>query len=155
LTDTSIRGYIDVIEDGGSLSEREVGRTKDVGWQIGVRRTVPYSVEEVWDLLVSPEGLAVWLAPGAQLSPTSGATVKTDDGGTGEVRSYRPHDRVRVVWQPAGRAHDSTVQVALLTAATGTAIVFHEERLTGAEEREQRRVHWRRVLDRLEDALGR
>ena len=32
------------------------GLTKDAGWEIGVSRTVPYPVEQVWDLLLSSRG---------------------------------------------------------------------------------------------------
>lgn len=40
---------------------REVGRTRDVGFQIGVRRTVPHPPATVWSALTSDVGLAAWL----------------------------------------------------------------------------------------------
>jgi uncharacterized protein YndB with AHSA1/START domain len=131
------------------VSEREVGRTKDVGYQIGVRRTVPHSVEDVWDLLVSPEGLSVWLGPGVELTPEKSAPYSAENGTSGEVRSFREHDRIRVTWQPADWSHETTVQVALLPAATGTALLFHQEHLADSDERERQREHWRGVIDDL------
>ena len=44
---------------------RHVGLTKDAGWEIGVSRTVPHPLDEVWRLLTSDEGLALWLGEGA------------------------------------------------------------------------------------------
>jgi hypothetical protein len=38
-----------------------VGQTKDVGFQIGVRRTFPVSVNLAWDFLFSDKGLSFWL----------------------------------------------------------------------------------------------
>ena len=38
-----------------------VGLTKDAGWQIGVRKTLPVALEDAWNLLVSEEGLSLWL----------------------------------------------------------------------------------------------
>ena len=112
------------------------GLTKDAGWQIGVSRTLPCTPEEAWDLLTSDEGRAVWQAP--------------EDGTAGEVRSLRPLDRMRVIWTPAGWDHDTTVQVVVRPAKTGTSIRFHQERMANADERERQRAHWSAVLDRLE-----
>lgn len=125
------------------------GLTKDVGWQIGVSRTLPHPVPVVWDFVSGPEGLALWLGPGAAPAPERGAPYRTADGVTGEVRGYHPRDRIRAT-------HGSTTfQVALVSSADGarTVLRFHEERLTSAAEREERRTHWRRVMDRVAEAL--
>lgn len=38
-----------------------IGKTKDVGLQFGVRKTIPVSTEKVWDFLFSESGLRIWL----------------------------------------------------------------------------------------------
>lgn len=130
-----------------------VGKTKDVGWEIGVSKTLPYSVPELWDFLTSPEGIAVWLGDGASLAP--GATYETKDGTTGEVRGFREKDRVRLTWHPADWSHESTVQVALSAAGPKTVVRFHQERLASAEERTRQRTHWQQVMTALVAALER
>ncbi|MFI6642759.1 SRPBCC domain-containing protein [Streptomyces sp. NPDC050504] len=125
------------------------GLTKDVGWQIGVSRTLPHPVPVVWDFVSGPEGLALWLGPGAAPALERGAPYRTADGVTGEVRGYRPEERIRAT-------HGSTTfQLALVPSADGarTALRFHEEHLTSAQEREERRAHWRRVMERVAEAL--
>lgn len=134
--------------------ERVVGLTEDAGFEIGVSRTVPYAPAEVWNFLASPGGTALWVGPGAVLEPTKGAPYATDDGTTGEVRSFRPDDRIRLTWRPASWSHDSTVQLVVRPAATGASVRFHQERLADADERERQRTHWRAVLDAIEAALA-
>ena len=132
------------------MSERPVGLTKDAGWEVGVSRTLPLTVTAAWDLLLSPEGLSVWLGEGVSAAQLAkGATYTTADGTEGEVRSLRPLDRVRLTWRPPGRPRPATVQVALSPRARGSAIQFHAEKLADADERERMRAHWRAVLDRL------
>lgn len=100
-----------------------VGKTKDAGRQIGVSRTVPLPPEDVW-ARIEDNGVA---GPG------------------GRRRAQRPPlDRIRV-------GLDGTiVRVALREAKTGTTVTsFHQERLSGAEERERQRAHWSSVIDRL------
>ncbi|MEV6010744.1 SRPBCC domain-containing protein [Streptomyces sp. NPDC051976] len=127
------------------------GLTKEAGWQIGVSRTLPHPVPVVWDFISSSEGLALWLGAGAVLTPERGAPYRTASGVTGEVRGYRPEDRIRVTHGT------TTVQVALTPTADGTRTMlrFHQEHLASAEEREQQRAHWRHILDRAAAVLDR
>ena len=62
---------------------RPVGLTEDAGWQVGVSRTVNADLDTVWDHLVSAEGLALWLGPGAAPQPQAGASYAATDGTTG------------------------------------------------------------------------
>ena len=41
--------------------KKPVGLTKDVGFQIGVRRTLPISRDDAWQLLTSKRGVKIWL----------------------------------------------------------------------------------------------
>ncbi|HET6296958.1 MAG TPA: SRPBCC domain-containing protein [Kribbella sp.] len=122
-----------------------VGETKDAGWNVGVSKTLPYSVPELWDFITSTEGVTVWLGEGAVLE--NGSAYKTADGTTGEVRSIREHDRIRLTWHPADWSHESTVQVAVSGAGSKSVLRFHQERLADAEERNRQRTHWQNVMD--------
>jgi uncharacterized protein YndB with AHSA1/START domain len=137
-------------------SGRQVGLTKDVGWEVGASRSFPVAAEEAWAVLTSAEGVAAWLGevPGG-LPERAGEPYRTADGATGEVRSFRPGDRVRVTYQPPGRPGPTTVQVAITSRTTAagpsTKVGFHQEHLADADERAARKAHWAAVLD----ALGR
>lgn len=131
-----------------------VGQTKDAGWQIGVRRTHPHELEHVWATLLSPAGLAVWLGPGAQLGDEAGDAYATDDGISGELRSLRPGDRMRLTWRPAARAEATILQLTVRPAASGTTLGIHQERLADADEREAMRLRWAAVQERLAELLA-
>ncbi|MEU6121407.1 SRPBCC domain-containing protein [Streptomyces sp. NPDC047123] len=125
------------------------GLTKDAGWQIGVTRTLPHPPSAVWDFVSGPDGIALWLGPGAELTPEPGTPYRTDAGVTGEVRGYRPGERIRVTHGT------TTVQVTTTPAGDGdkTVLGFHQERMADAEEREHRRAHWQWVMDAVAAAL--
>ena len=129
------------------------GRTKDAGWQIGVSITVDGPVELVWDRLVSVEGVAAWLGSGVIFRGERGEPYGTTDGVTGEVRSFRPGDRIRLTWQPADWDHETTVQIALDDRRDRVGVRFHQERLADAAEREAQRRHWKDVAQRLRPIL--
>jgi uncharacterized protein YndB with AHSA1/START domain len=136
------------------MTTRPTGHTRDAGWEIGVSRTVPFPVEEVWEFLTSAAGSAVWLGAGVQRLDEPGAGYETEAGTAGQVRSFRPRDRVRLTWQPVDWDHDSTVQFTVRPVpGDRTRIVFHQERLVDAAERERQRTHWQGVLDTLVAAL--
>lgn len=130
------------------------GLTKDVGWQIGVSMTVDHPVEAVWDLLTSPEGIAIWLGDGVAFEGMVGESYETADGVRGELRSYRPRDRIRLTWRPDSWDHDTTAQVAVQAKGARTLVRFHQERLADGQERERQRAHWKRVAANLREQLA-
>lgn len=128
-----------------------IGQTKDVGFNIGVSKTLPFPPEVVWAAVMSPEGVALWLGKGATL--TKGERYETTEGTVGEVRSLHELDRVRLTWHPRDWDHESTVQVAISASGDKTMLRFHQERLAGPEERARQRDHWREVMDSIVDLL--
>lgn len=131
-------------------SYMSVGKTKTAGWQAGASRTVPRNVDDVWAYLVGP-GLRTWL--GVDEVGQVGETY-TGAGGSGEVRSRTTNVRIRVTRRPPTEAHETTIQVALRPGKRGTTLVFHEERMRDAEERERARDHWLDVARRVSEALS-
>jgi len=72
------------------MRERPTGLTRHAGWEIGVSRTVPFPLEEVWDFLTSSEGSTVWLGAGVRRLDEPGEAYETSAGIAGEIRSFRP-----------------------------------------------------------------
>ncbi|MET0235876.1 MAG: SRPBCC domain-containing protein [Kibdelosporangium sp.] len=128
-----------------------IGQSKDVGFTIGVSRTLPFPPEVVWAAITSPEGVALWLGEGATL--IKGERYETSDGTVGEVRSMRDLDRVRLTWQPRDWDHETTIQLAIRASGDKTVLRFHQERMNGPEERVRQRDHWRAVMDAVVDLL--
>ncbi|MCU1377787.1 MAG: activator of ATPase 1 family protein [Acidimicrobiales bacterium] len=131
------------------------GLTKDAGWEIGVSRTFPVRRDRAWAVLTSDEGVAVWLGPGSRLPTEVGEGYETADGATGELRSLRPLDRVRLTWQPAGRLSPTIVQVVIRGDDTKTSVRIHQDHLADADERGRQRAHWQATLERLAPLLQR
>jgi uncharacterized protein YndB with AHSA1/START domain len=130
------------------------GLTRAAGWEVGVRRTVAAPVETVWAFLVG-DGLPIWLGR-TVLTPEKGAPYATDDDISGSILSFTDGFRIRLTWQPVEWDHDSTLQLTVREAAsgTGTTIGFHQERLSGRDERKIMLGHWKDVVQQLDDALA-
>jgi hypothetical protein len=128
------------------------GKTNDAGWEVGVRTTVEAPLDTVWSFLLGA-GLPLWLGNTA-LSLEKGAPYETDDDIKGMVLSYTEGLRVRLSWQPVEWNHDSTLQLTVKEAAAGTTIAFHQERLSGREERKIMLGHWKDVVQQLDGAIA-
>ena len=112
------------------------GQTRDAGWQVGARRTLPLELAETWDLLTCQPWLDRW----------SGlAALDRDDPA---VRSLTAQRVVRV------RTSQSLVQLRVQTAASGTTVAFHEEHLPDEQARSLRKAHWAQALDDLESTVS-
>jgi uncharacterized protein YndB with AHSA1/START domain len=128
------------------------GLTRDAGWQIGVSRTLPVALDELWRFVTSPAGLRIWL--GEVPEPlAAGASYVTADGTQGQVRSLHPGDRLRMTWQPPERETPATIQVTVRRAPRGTTLRFHTDRLADEAERIRFRERWRAALEEIEAQL--
>jgi uncharacterized protein YndB with AHSA1/START domain len=134
-----------------SRATTPTGQTKDAGWEVGVRRTVDAPLATVWAFLLG-DGLPLWLG-NTTLTLEKGAPYETDDDIRGSVLSYAEGLRIRLSWRPGEWNHDSTLQLTVKEAATGSTIAFHQERLSGREERKFMLGHWKDVVQQLNDAI--
>ena len=111
------------------------GKTKDVGWQVGARRTFPLELAEAWNLITTQPWLHRW----------SGlAALDPDDPAVHSMTAQRV---IRV------RTSHSLVQLRVQSAATGATVAFHEEYLPDQRTRTLRQGHWAQLLDDLESAV--
>jgi uncharacterized protein YndB with AHSA1/START domain len=124
-----------------------VGRTNAAGWEIGVRRTLPLTPNQAWQLLTSDMGMSAWLGAPIVLEPQ--AHYQLSRGTRGKVTVYEPGSHLRLTWQLPGWSTPSVVQVRVLPARTGSTISFHQENLAGPSERESMRDHWTSMLNQL------
>jgi uncharacterized protein YndB with AHSA1/START domain len=132
------------------MSEKTpVGKTKSQGWEIGVRRTFSISPRHAWELLMTQPGLGHWLGHGVKPDFAKGKSYKTDEGTTGEIRSYSEGSLIRLTWQPAKWDFASTLQIRVQPAKIGATISVHHEKLDDGERREAMRKHWSDALDKL------
>jgi uncharacterized protein YndB with AHSA1/START domain len=132
-----------------------VGKTKDTGFQIGVRKTFPISLEQAWRLITSREGIKLWLGDVEDFHLAKGQLYQTKDGTLGEVRVVNPRENIRLTWQPQEWQRASTIQVRVIPSREKTIVSFHQEGLSGEVEREQMRQRWDNVLDELQALLQR
>ncbi|NUR28760.1 MAG: SRPBCC domain-containing protein [Catenulispora sp.] len=132
------------------------GQTKDAGWEIGVSTTLAAPVDHLWELLTSPEGLALWLGTLDRLPTEAGDAYETAEGTVGEIRSHHERHRVRLTWRPKDWDHATTLQLTVTQAAdpAKTRLGIHQEHLADGEERERQRTHWQNVAAALEQALA-
>jgi uncharacterized protein YndB with AHSA1/START domain len=138
------------------MGTNPTGLTKETGWQIGVRRTLPVSKERLWELLVSPRGIALWLGDVQDLKMEKGAVYHMKDGTKGEVRVYQPNSHWRITRHPpdAGYPGPSTIQVRVLDAKGKAVIAFHEEQLPSQTERQSRKTFYLEVIDRIRGLIA-
>lgn len=131
-----------------------VGKTKDAGFQIGVRRTVPATVEAVWRFLTGAEGLRAWLGEAEGTVVREGENFATREGDSGRFTVVKPLSHVRLQWMKSDWEAPSTLQIRVLPAKQGATISIHQEKLSGPAAREEMKAHWEGVQEAIERQLA-
>lgn len=134
------------------MGEPIVGQTRNTGFQIGVRQTLPIAYEAAWQLVTSQSGVKVWLGVEGELH--KGAVFRLADGITGKVTVFSPNSHLRMTWHPVGWNRPSIIQLRVLANGSDrTTIAFHQEWLPGPYEREERRAWFAHALNQLKQLV--
>jgi len=130
-------------------NDRIIGQTKAAGFQVGVRRSFSISQEDAWSFLTSSDGLNLWLGESTGISLIPGQTYTTTLG-SGEIRIVKPLQQLRLTWQKEGWERPSTVQIRILSKADNkTTISFHQEKLSDQYVREEMKIYWETILEKI------
>ena len=132
--------------------KNQVGQTKDVGFQFGIRKSLSLSTEKVWDFLFSEIGLKIWLG-----NLKSDLEIKkefeTDNGTKGVVRVLKPNSHIRLNWKAKTWENMSTVQIRVIGNYNKATIAIHQEKLLNSEQRSEMKDYWNIVIKKLETEI--
>jgi uncharacterized protein YndB with AHSA1/START domain len=131
---------------------KTVGKTKDTGYQFGIRRTFNLKAEVVWEMLFSPEGQSIWLG-----EPMDGDFLPSDfvtfNGISVSVRVWNPGSHIRIQYQRQDWEKLSILQIRVIPKGEKTTVSFHQDHLMDASMREEMKIHWKGVFERLNEHL--
>ncbi len=131
----------------------QIGKTKDVGFQFGIRKTIPVSTEKVWDFLFSENGLKIWLGK-LNTELRLKKEFETESGITGFVRVFNPNSHIRLNWKPKTWENMSTVQIRVIGDENKTTIAIHQEKLLNSEQRTEMEKYWTEIMEKLTNEMN-
>ncbi|MFC4874711.1 SRPBCC domain-containing protein [Negadavirga shengliensis] len=131
---------------------KQVGLTKDVGWQFGLRKTFPYPQEWLWDFMFSDKGLAIWLGR-LEGKLEVKKKYRTKEGIEGLVRVFTPYSHIRMTWKEKNWDNTSTVQVRVMGNQEKATVSFHQEKLVDNGQREEMKTYWNKKMKGIEKEL--
>lgn len=133
--------------------KKQIGQTKEVGFQFGIRKTFSISKEDMWDFLFSQRGLKIWLGE-LETEFELKKEFSTVNGVRGFVRVFEPNSHIRVNWQKKDWTNVSTVQLRVIKNKEKTTISFHQEKLLDSKQREEARKYWTDILAQITNELS-
>ncbi len=132
--------------------EKQVGKTRDAGWQMGLQKTFAISFDHAWDFMFSEEGLDIWL--GTMPDPLSlHQSFLTKDGIEGKVTVFKHHSHIRMRWKKSDWINTSTLQVRVIKKGDKSTISFHQEKLMDKQQRMMMLDYWREKMQAISVAL--
>ncbi len=130
---------------------RELGRTKESGFEMGVRRTYDITPEEVWKLLVSARGNELITGRKEVLEGDGPGASWNDGKGTAyEVTTFSPLSHLRMRFRLASSPKSSILQIRVLRASGRRATIsIHQEGLADSDARAKMLGRWKAVHERI------
>ncbi len=133
--------------------EKQIGKTKDVGFQFGIRKTFSVSTERVWDFLFSKNGVNIWLGK-LKSELEIKKEYETENGTKGLVRVFKPNSHIRLNWKPKNWGNMSTIQIRVIGNQEKTTIAIHQEKLLNSEQRAEMKEYWNEIMNEITDEMN-
>ena len=124
----------------------ETSKIINLGYQVGVRKTFPVTLQDAWQYMFSYEGIKLWLGYSYQIKWERGQKYTKKNGTDFCVRVFKELSHVRVTYTLKEWDNISTVQVRFIASKTGTTISFHQEKLLDENQKTMMKLHWEKIL---------
>lgn len=118
---------------------------------IEIDHVVSQPLSQIWQRLITPEGVEALLGEGARLGG-KGEPWHAADGTYGVTRSYHPFEQIRVSWHADADAPATLVDLQFFDHPDGTRLNLRHEHLAEEADREELRLRWEGALSRLAGA---
>lgn len=126
--------------------ENTIGKTKNSGYQIGIRKTFPVTLQDAWHFMLSYDGIKLWIGYTGPIVWVRGQKYTKRNGTDFCVRVYKELSHVRVTYTQKNWPNISTIQLRFITSKTGTTISFHQEKLLDENQRFLMKLHWEKII---------
>ena len=134
------------------MEPKQVGKTKNVGFQFGIRKTIALSTDKVWDFMFSENGLNIWLGK-LKANLELKKEFETENGITGFVRVFKPDSHIRMNWKLKNWENMSIVQIRVIENKNKSTIAIHQEKLLNEEQRNEMKEYWTKIIAELSEKL--
>jgi activator of HSP90 ATPase len=124
-------------------------KTKNLGFQYSIRKTFPVSVDRFWEFLLSEQGISVWLGTIDITDFELNKSFKTQEGIEGKITTFKPDCHFRMSWKPMHWEKPSIIEIRITNNKGRAAMVIHQTRFFELEKREEMKIYWERIVERI------
>jgi activator of HSP90 ATPase len=135
--------------------DRIADKPQILGFQFSIRKTFPISVDMLWEFILSEEGFSVWLGEIDMNDFELNKSFKTAEGIEGKMTVFKPDCHFRLSWKPTHWEKPSTIEIRITNSKGKASVVIHQTRLYTNAQREEMKIYWKSVIDRMEVELAR
>jgi activator of HSP90 ATPase len=122
---------------------------KNLGFQYSIRKTFQVSVDVLWEFILSEQGILVWLGTMDIADFELNKSFKTQEGIEGKITTFKPDCHFRMSWKPPHWDKPSIIELRITNNKGRAAIVIHQTRFFEFEKREEMKIYWSNVIERM------
>lgn len=137
-----------------AIGRRHEGQNQKGEYTVMTTGTFAVDAKTLWKFVFSAKGLQIWLRPIAGIRLEKGFVYETEDGVFGEIRTFKPFERLRMTWQDSDAEKASLVQLQFVSRP-GKKCIFalSHEKLRNNRERQMQRAFWKERMESLKAAI--
>jgi hypothetical protein len=131
-----------------------VGKTQNAGWQVGIRKTFSATSDQLWNFIVSTEGMGFMVGESilAENIYKQDRTSKTNI--QYKITTMVQNSHLRMQWRQANWEEYSILQIRVYTSGKNKAVLaIHQEKLGDENTRAFMKKYWQEKMDFISENL--
>lgn len=135
------------------VNENIIDKVKPIGFQLGVSKTFAVSYDDMWEFLLSENGISVWLGEINFDEFGVNKSYQTKQGIEGKLNVFKPDSHLRLAWKPKHWKKSSIIEIRITNSRGRARIVFHHTNLYEIEQRIEMKKYWDNVILNIQNEL--
>lgn len=132
------------------MKNKEPGKTKATGYQMGARKTLPINHDQAWEFLFSEPVIQHWFGKTDKGALEADKDLWSESGITIRITTLIPGSHLRMKWKRPEWDNFSTLQIRIIANKGKTTFSFHQENLLSSKQRKEMKEHWHSVIRIME-----
>lgn len=124
-----------------------------MGYQVSVSKIFPCDTAEIWEFLLSENGIYIWLGKINLDDFELQKQFITDTNVEGKLTVFVPDCHLRFKWKPSNWDKQSTVELRVKNSKGKASVIFHHTGFYKIEQQEELRQYWKTVISKMLDEL--
>lgn len=131
-----------------------IGKTKNAGWQVGIRKTIPLTSDQLWNFITGNQGMQIIIGDTISATNSYNQDRISEKEIQYKITTIVQNSHLRMQWRLPDWKEYSILQIRVYSTGQNKAVLaIHQEKLVNGNTRAVMKKYWQEKIDNIVKAI--